>query len=113
MPKTTNRTRKKKASLANFYAEALTEAERQQLEHAEKVEGFDDEIATLRVRLRTAIDGHAEDIPLMLRGIDLLVKAVSAKYRLSKKAEADLADSLANVIRGVGGALMPERFDDG
>ncbi len=66
----------------------------------------------LRVKLLTALDKHKEDIPLMLRGIDLLVKAVSARYRLSKQAEDDLAASLSNVLRGVGGLLAPERFDD-
>ena len=66
----------------------------------------------LRVKLRSVVSKRKENIPLMLRGIDLLVKAVSARYRLSKKAEEDLSDSLAGVLRGVGGALMPERFDD-
>ena len=99
-------------TVENFYDGALTKAERIQLPKAKKIEGFDQEIAVLRVRLRTALKKHKENIPLMLRGIDLLVKAVSARYRLSKKAEEDLSDSLAGVLRGVGGALMPERFDD-
>ncbi len=96
----------------NFYRDALNKAERLQLPKAQKIDGFDDEIAMLRVKLRSALKSRKENVPLMLRGIELLVKAVSARYRLSKKAEKDLADSLAGVIRGVGGALMPERFDD-
>ena len=47
----------------------------------------------------------------MLRGIELLVKAVSARYRLSKEAEEDLSESIAGVVRGVGGLLMPEAFE--
>ncbi len=97
---------------SDFYGSALDEAERLQLQEAEKIEGLDHEIAVLRVKLRSVIEFHEEDIPLMLRGIDLLVKAVSARYRLSKKAEEDLADSLAGLIRGVGGVLAPGRFDD-
>ena len=97
---------------SDFYGSALNEAERMQLRKAEEIEGLDDEIAVLRVKLRTVVEKHPENLPLMLRGIDLLVKAVSARYRLSKKAEEDLADSLAGVIRGVGGVLVPERFDD-
>ena len=96
----------------NFYGSALEEAERLQLQKAGEIEGLDDEIAMLRVKLRSVVSKRKENIPLMLRGIDLLVKAVSARYRLSKKAEEDLSDSLAGVLRGVGGALMPERFDD-
>jgi hypothetical protein len=38
----------------------------------------------------------------MFRGIELLAKAVATRYRLSKRAERQLADSLANVVRGLG-----------
>ncbi len=96
----------------NFYSQALNKAERVQLQKADGIAGFDDEIAMLRVKLYSALENHQENVPLMLRGIDLLVKAVSARYRLSKKAEEDLSDSLAGLIRGVGGLLAPERFDD-
>ena len=67
--------------------------------------------AVLRVKLRTALDKNEENLPLMLRGIELLVKAVSARYRLSKQAEENLSDSLGGVLRGVGGLLMPELFE--
>ncbi len=96
----------------NFYSDACNEAERLQLQKADGIDGLDDEIAMLRVKLYSVVSKRKENIPLMLRGIDLLVKAVSARYRLSKKAEENLSDSLAGVLRGVGGALMPERFDD-
>ncbi len=94
----------------DFYGSALDKAERIALQHAENIEGIDSEIAVLRVKLRTALDKNKENLPLMLRGIDLLVKAVSARYRLSKKAGEDLSDSLAGVVQGVGGLLMPELF---
>ena len=96
-----------------FYASALEEAERIELEEAAEIEGLDEEIAVLRVKLRKALVEHPEDRQLMMRGIELLVKAVSARYRLSKQAQEDLAESIDGVIRGVGGALMPEAFGDG
>ncbi|MEX1253055.1 MAG: hypothetical protein WEE64_01810 [Dehalococcoidia bacterium] len=102
-----------RAALAkNFYRSALEAAEQIELDEASDIERLDDEIALLRVRLRKVVDEKREDIPLMLRGIDMLVKAVSARYRLSKQAEEDLAASLASVVRGVGGQLMPEAFRD-
>lgn len=97
----------------DFYASALDAAERVSLEEALGVEGLDGEIAVLRVKLREALSARPDDLALMLRGIELLVKAVSARYRLSPKAEEDLAGSLANMVRGVGGQLMPEVFGDG
>ena len=88
----------------------MDEAEGNLLQDARKIEGLDEEIAVLRVKLRTAVDDHAENLPLMFRGIGLLVKAVSARYRLSKQSEADLSDSLDRVIQGAGSVLMPEIF---
>ncbi len=96
----------------DFYGSALDSAEQIELEAASDIEGLDREIALLRMKLRAVVSERPEDLPLMLRGIELLVKAVSARYRLSKQAEEDLAGSLAGVIRGVGGLLMPEAFSD-
>ena len=77
---------------------------------ARKIEGLDEEIAVLRVKLRSAVKKRPANLPLMFRGIGLLVKAVSARYRLSKQSEADLSDSLDRVIQGAGSVLMPEIF---
>ena len=94
----------------NFYGSALDAAEQIEQQEAAEVEGLDEEIAVLRVRLRNVLKEHPEDYPLMMRGVELLVKAVSARYRLSKEAEEDLAGHLAGVIQGVGAQLMPEGF---
>ena len=96
----------------DFYGSALDAAERIGLEEASEIEGLDEEIAVLRMKLREVLSERPDDLPLMLRGVELLVKAVSARYRLSKQAEADLAESIAGVVRGVGGLLMPEAFAD-
>ena len=100
----------KAATTRAFYESAMDEAERDLLQDARKIEGLDEEIAVLRVKLRSAVKKRPANLPLMFRGIGLLVKAVSARYRLSKQSEADLADSLDRVIRGAGGVLMPEIF---
>lgn len=96
----------------DFYGSALEAAERIELEAASDIEGLDKEIALLRMKLREVLGERPEELPLMLRGIELLVKAVSARYRLSKEAEEDLAGSIAGVVRGVGGLMMPEAFDE-
>ncbi len=94
----------------DFYGSALKAAEQIELKEAAGVEGLDEEIAVLRLKLRGALAERPDDLALMLRGIDLLVKAVSAHYRLSKEAEDDLAGNLAGLLNGVGGQLMPELF---
>lgn len=107
----TKKPRKRRSSVAHdFYGKALDEAERIELEEAAEVEGLDKEIAVLRVRLRRILKQEPDDMQLMMRGMELLVKAVSARYRLSKEAEEDLAGHIAGVLRGVGGQPMPEAF---
>lgn len=107
------RASRRRSKLAqDFYGSALDAAERIELEAASEVEGLDKEIAVLRMKLREVLSERPEDLQLMLRGIELLVKAVSARYRLSKEAGENLADNLAGVIRGAGSLLMPEAFAD-
>ena len=101
-----------------FYGRALSEAERADLPVALEIEGVDEEIALLRLRLRTALTERPEDLQLMFKGIDLLAKTVATRYRLSKRAERDLSASLANVVRGLGdlwpaAADGPGAADDG
>ena len=78
-----------------FYGRALSEAERVLLPQAREVQGLEQEIALLRVKL-----------PLMLRGVELLVRAVSAEYRLSCKSQDNLAAAIDGVLKEIGGAFF-------
>jgi len=104
----TKREGKKRASQAKkgFYERALSEAERVLIPEARKVEGLDDEIALLRVKLSTALAQNPDNMPLMMRGVELLVKAVAAKYRLSKKSQDNLAEAIDGVLKEIGAALF-------
>ena len=109
---TARQVRKARTDLTQrFYAEALTEAERSDLPPALEVDGVDQEIAVLRLRLRSMLEERPDDLTLMFKGIELLTKAVAARYRLSKRAERDLAASMANVVRSLGD-LWPENESD-
>lgn len=90
-----------------FYAQALSEAEQVLLPEAKEIEGLDEEIALLRVKLTSALEEQPDNMSLMMRGVDLLVKAVAAKYRLSKKSREDLADAINEVLKEIGIALFP------
>jgi len=94
-----------------FYAEALSAAERADLPVALEIEGLDEEIAVLRLRLRSALEEHPDELQLMFKGIDLLTKAVAARYRLSKKSERELAASIAGALEGLAD-LLPEGEGD-
>jgi len=96
----------------DFYGSVLDAAHQTTLKYAANVEGLDKEIALLRMKLRDALEEGPESFQLMVRGMELLVKLVSARYRLSKKAEKDIASSAANVLRGLAVQLFPESRDD-
>jgi hypothetical protein len=79
-----------KADKRRFYEQALTEAERSDLGVALDVEGFEQEIATLRLRLRSALQDR-EDLGLMLRGMDVLRRMVASRYGLSRGDRRNLS----------------------
>ena len=97
---------------AGFYDQALDAAERVRLPRAREIEGLDEEIALLRVRLSRLVEEHPENMELLLKGIGMLVRAVGTRYRLSPRAEDDLYQNMLGVIKGIGGALHPEGFDE-
>ena len=90
----------------SFYAQALSEAERVLLSEAREIEGLDEEIALLRVKLASALEEHPDNMPLMLRAVDMLVKTVAVRYRLSRKSQENLAEAIDGVLKEVGGALF-------
>jgi hypothetical protein len=90
----------------------MTQAERASLPAALEIEGVDEEIAVLRLRLRQALAERPEDLQLMFRGIELLTRAVATRYRLSKEAKGDLGASIAEVIRSVGNIWPAEAVAD-
>lgn len=100
--------RKTRRTVKDFYAVALKEAEQAALENARELEGLDEEIAVLRVKLQTALAEHPENFTMLLRGIELMVRAVSARYRISGKGEDDLYQSVVGVLKGIGTVLLPE-----
>jgi hypothetical protein len=77
-----------------FYAKALSEAEQRHLAEAMQVEGLDEEIALLRLRLLQALEERPKDIELMLKGAALLARLVSTRYGLSKGDTDELAAAI-------------------
>lgn len=97
----------KRVRAAHFYTEILSQQEKELLPVARRMKGLKEEIAALRVKLRTALHQRPDDFQLMKLGIDALVRAVAAQYRLSPKAKRDLADNLAATLNSIGDQLLP------
>jgi hypothetical protein len=99
-------------AVESFYRSALSKAERAALPQARDVQGLDEEIAVLRLRLRSVLKEHPDNMKLMLKGVELLTRAISAKYRLSKDAKADLSAGIKSVLEEIGGRVYPEGLGD-
>jgi hypothetical protein len=96
-----------RAAARNFYRQALDRAESTDLKRAQEIEGLDDEIAVMRVRLKRAVEERPEDLQLLVKGLDILMRAVGTRYRLSPKSRKDLADNLAATLNSLGDQLLP------
>ena len=88
-----------------FYRAALTEAERLKLPKAREIEGIDEEIAMLRVKLFSLAEVHPHQADLLGKSMGMLMRMVALRYRLEPQSQEDLAESLAGVINGIGAAV--------
>jgi hypothetical protein len=75
----------------------MSEAERLALADAMQVDGVDQEITLLRLRLRSA-SVRPEDLPLMFKGIELLAKLVATRYQLGKTGREEMQEALLSAF---------------
>ena len=102
---------------AGFYVRALTAAERLEMDDAYQVEGIDDEIALLRVRLRELAENSPERIDLQMDMANAIARLVRTRYQISSEQKKSLRTAIARVLEevavplgigigvGVGGSL--------
>ena len=97
------------AENANFYNVAYKRSEKRLLKTARQMEGLEAEIAVLRVEILKLMKNQPEgfDFRLLTHGIDMLVKAVAAQYRMSPKATKHLADHMTNLLNSLGDQFLP------
>jgi len=91
-----------------FYAGALDEADRVRLSEAATVQGLDQEIALLRLRLHRVLSERPDDFALAVRAIELLVRAVSAAGKLSPAQHHDVLEQLSAEVGGLLSLLADE-----
>ena len=106
MPEKVNR--KRGAPLGNqnarkhgFYSKVLDEAERLDLELAQGVEGIDDEIALLRVKIKSILESDPENIRLIMEATNTLARLVRTKYNITKEQKKGLKEAIGNVLKDI------------
>jgi hypothetical protein len=85
-----------------FYARVLDEAEKSDFETAARTEGLDEEIALMRIKIKTLLETNSDDIRLLISATNMLVKLVKTRYSMDKKQEKNLGEAIKNIIRDIG-----------
>ncbi len=81
-----------------FYAQALSEAEKLVLEEARTIEGLDEEIAILRVKLRKLIQSDPDKFDLHLKVTNTIARLVGIRYDISKEQKKSLREAITKVL---------------
>jgi len=86
----------------NFYAPALDEAEKLDINAASGVNGIDDEIALLRVEIKKAMSGgDARNLRLLVDATNALERLVRTRYQITKEQRKGLKEAIGNVLKDV------------
>ena len=84
-----------------FYSKVLDEVEQLNFEVATGVEGIDDEIALLRVKIKSLLERDPENFKLIMQATNTLARLVKTKYNISKEDKKGLKEAIGNVLRDV------------
>ncbi len=83
----------------SFYSNALDEAERIELKSAVAVEGIDDEIAVMRIRIKKML--RFADVEDLTRCTNALCRMLATRYAIEGKSKRSLKAALGNVLRDI------------
>lgn len=84
-----------------FYSPELDEDEKRDLKYAVEVEGIDQEIALLRVKLKSVVRHDPENINLIVLATESIARLVRTKYNIGRGDRKGLKEAVGNVLRDV------------
>ena len=84
-----------------FYAKVLDEAERLDFELAAGVNGIDDEITLLRVKLKSILGDDPKNIKLIVEATNALERLIRTRYKIGKEQRKGLKEAIGNVLRDI------------
>jgi dsDNA-binding SOS-regulon protein len=100
MPSRAGRKRKspKETRQADFYTKVLDEAERLDFELASGVNGIDDEIALLRVKIKSILEHDPENVKLIMQATNALERLIRTRYKITREQRKGLKEAIGNVL---------------
>ena len=85
----------------SFYEQALNEAEKLELQEALDVNGIDQEIALLRIKLRELIESQPDRLDLHLQAASTIARLVRTRYMITKEQKKSLKEAITKVITDI------------
>lgn len=84
-----------------FYSKVLDEAEQMELQEAADIEGLDDEIAILRLKLRHLLEEHPDRVDLQTQLANTLARLIRTRYNITPEQKNTLKEAIATVLKDV------------
>ena len=84
-----------------FYSKVLDEDEKLDLEFATEVEGIEEEIALLRVKIKSVLRHDPDNVELITHATNALARLLITKYNLDKDDKKGLREAITNVLKDV------------
>ena len=85
----------------SFYTKVLDEAEQLDFELASGVNGIDDEIALLRVKIKSILGDEPKNVKLLVEVTNALERLIRTRYRITKEQRQGLKEAIGNVLRDI------------
>lgn len=84
-----------------FYSAVLAEEELADLAQAVEVEGLDEEIALMRVKLKSVLRHDPENTALIMEAVKTLSRMVRTRYNISRSDKKGLKEAVGNVLKDI------------
>jgi len=84
-----------------FYSSELDEVQKQDLIQAVEVEGIDEEIAILRVKLKAVLRKDPDNIRVVMLAIESLSKVLRDKYKYGKNDKKGLGEVVSHILKDI------------
>jgi hypothetical protein len=83
----------------SLYSRALDEADGLDFELAQDVEGIDDEIALLRMKIKSLLETDPENVRLIMQATNTLARLIEARYKINTDQKNALKRAIGGVLK--------------
>ena len=84
-----------------FYSKVLDKAEQCDFELASGVNGIDDEITLLRVKIKSILEKDPQNVKLVMQATNTLAGLVKTRYSITKEDKKGLKEAILNVFKDI------------